>query len=428
MSDQAQKVSSPAEVKSPAAKAPATAKPATLPPATVPEPLNRVPEAPPGAVVKGHSTLQQLRRKLLILSAVLMVVLPSLAAGLYYAMIASDQYAVETRFAVRGPEGIAAPDILGMFTGVAASGSTLTDSYILMDYIHSKEMLIKLKDVLDVRKIYNHPNADLLAAYSDVEAPNEEFLEYWKKNVRVGFDTSSRVLNLEVRTFSPEDSLALSKAIIDLSEKLVNELSDRARKDAVETARLEVARMEDRLRRSSEALRTFREKTQEIDPALSAQANLQRLSALESQLNEARARLASQRTFMNDSAPPIQVTLAQIEALEQQVTSERAKLGKGSEEQTVKGTLSGAVEDYQGLLLEQEFAQKALVAALSSLERARATADQQQRYLGTFVPPRAPEAALYPKRIQDTLIFFLLALVLWAIGVLIAYAIRDHAS
>ncbi len=154
---------------------------------------------------------------------------------------------------------------------------------------------------------------------------------------------------------------------------------------------------------------------------------MQRLSALESQLNEARAKLASQRTFMNDDAPPIQFTHSQIEALQQQLETERSKLGKGSQGSVPTKTLSSAVQNYQSLLLEQEFAQKALVAALSSLERARITADQQQRYLGTFVPPRIPEEAIYPRRILNALIFSAAAFILWATGVLIVYAIRDHA-
>ena len=42
---------------------------------------------------------------------------------------------------------------------------------------------------------------------------------------------------------------------------------------------------------------------QDIDPSLTAQANLQRLSAIQSQINEARARLVTQRSYMKPDAP-----------------------------------------------------------------------------------------------------------------------------
>ena len=386
---------------------------------------------PPSAPVTQPKGLtpQKKRRQRLWMSAVLFVLIPSLAATAYYTVVAAKQYAVEVRFAVRGLDSVGGPDLLGMFTGAATSGSTLTDAYILMDYIHSKEILLRMSDEFAVQKVFNHPNADFWAAFSSPGAPTEDFLDYWKGMVRTSLDSSSRILTVEVRTFDPDDAVKVAQSILGLSEKLVNELSERSRQDAVHSANQEVARMEDRLRRSGEALRAFREKQQDIDPALTAQANLQRLSAIQSQINEARARLSSQRSYMQETAPPVQFTLTQIKALEQQLKTERDRLGQG-DEKLGKGssTLSGVVEDYQSLLLEQEFAQKAYISAQSSLERARVTADQQQRYLGTFVPPRRPETAIYPTRIINIAVFFVLNLILWAIGVLAVYAVRDHTT
>ena len=387
------------------------------------------PSPSPSVVKSKGPTPQRKRRQRLWMSAVLFVLIPSLAATAYYTLVAANQYAVEVRFAVRGLDAAGGSDLLGMFTGATSSGSTLTDAYILMDYIHSKEILLRMSDEFDVQKVFNHPNADFWAAFSFPGAPTEDFLNYWKRMVRTSLDSSSRILTVEVRTFDPDDAVKVSQSILGLSEKLVNELSERSRQDAVHSANQEVVRMEDRLRRSGEALRTFREKQQDIDPALTAQANLQRLSAIQSQINEARARLSSQRSYMQETAPPVQFTLTQIKALEQQLKTERDRLGQG-EEKLGKGnsTLSGVVEDYQSLLLEQEFAQKAYISAQSSLERARVTADQQQRYLGTFVPPRRPETAIYPTRIINIAVFFVLNLILWAIGVLAVYAVRDHTT
>jgi capsular polysaccharide transport system permease protein len=389
-------------------------------------PVGSVPLASPS---RPKATAQQRRRRMLLLSAILFVLLPSLAATVYYTFIAARQYAVEVRFAVRGiDQAAASSELLGMFTGANTSGSTLTDAYILVDYIHSKEILLRLSEMMDVQKPFVRGNADMFASFWWPGAAVEVFLEYWKSMVRTSLDSASRIITVEVRAFDPDDALKIAQSIVLLSERLVNELSERARKDAVLSATQEVQRMENRLRQSSEAMRVFREKHQDIDPSQTAQANLQRLSGIQTQINEARARLVTQRSYMKPDAPPVQHTINQIKALEEQLQVERERLGTGATTAaTNTATLSSAVDDYQALLLEQDFAQKAYVSALSSLERARMTADQQQRYLGTFVPPRKPESAIYPRRILSIVVFILLNMIIWAICILAVYAIRDHA-
>ena len=364
---------------------------------------------------------------MLSLSFILFALLPALAAAAYYALWAANQYAVEVRFAVRGLESSPTPDILGAFTGVSGSGSTTTDSYILMDYIHSVELVRLLENRFALRRMFNHRDADPIAAFTDTKAPIEEFGRYWQSMVGISYDNSSNIVAVEIRSFSPDNSVAIANAVLDESEKLINKLSERARLDAVTNAQTEVTRAEERLRKSQRTLRNFRERQQDIDPSLTAQANLQRLSALQTQINQARTKLASQRTFMAETAPSIVFTKSQIKALDEQLAAERAKFGQADTNPTGT-TLSGVVEDYQSLQMEQEFAQKAYLSALSSLERARITADQQQRYLATFLPPRKPQSAVYPKRLLNTLVVALIALVLWAIGVLVFYAIRDHAG
>ena len=65
---------------------------------------------------------------------------------------------------------------------------------------------------------------------------------------------------------------------------------------------------------------------------------------------------------------------------------------------------------------------------MSTLEKARIDASQQQRYLATFVRPNLPQEALYPRRLLNTFIVFAGSLLLWALCVLVTYAIRDHAN
>jgi capsular polysaccharide transport system permease protein len=85
------------------------------------------------------------------------------------------------------------------------------------------------------------------------------------------------------------------------------------------------------------------------------------------------------------------------------------------------------VANDEDLVVDREFAGKAYVSALSSLERARGQAHRQQRYVAAFVRPTLPQEAFDPRRIVASVTVFAIALVPWALGVLIIYAIRDHA-
>lgn len=375
-----------------------------------------------------RATAQSKRRSLLRLSFFLLVVVPSLLVAFYFNVIAADKYAVEVRFAVRGPEGSSSPDLLSLATGVNSPNSTTTDAYILMDYLRSRQLLEDLSKRVDFEAIFNSPKADMLAKFPVKQRSIERFVQHWQSMVSIEFDTTSSIIILELRSFEPEHSKQLAQETLKLSENLINRLSERSRQDALRGANEEVERHEQRLRESLNTMRQFREQAQDIDPSQSAAAQLGRLSELEGRLNLERTTLATQRTFMSDQSPSIQFTLSKIEALEKQVSSERAKLGRGDNtKEPSRGTLSSRVQDYQALTTELEFAQKAYLLSLQSLEQARLTANRQQRYLATFVAPSLPQEALYPQRIINSLIAALLSLAAWFIGVLIVYGVRDHA-
>jgi capsular polysaccharide transport system permease protein len=389
-------------------------------------PFRAAPAAPPGSpsrIAQPDAVPPRRRLSPLRLSALVAIALPTLFAALYYGLIASDQYAVEVRFAVRGGSGQASTDVLGLVTGVPSAGSIVTDAYIVMDFIHSREILDKIEGRTDMRAIY--ARGDFLASFDPSETV-ERLLVYWKRMVSVHFDTTSQVIAVEVRAFRAEDARLLASLIVELSEDLTNQLSARARQDAVRFAEQEVKRTEDRLRANRLALQTFRETRQELDPTKTAEAQLSLLGKLEEELSSAKTKRAGLRQFMEDSAPSIRVLDSRIKAMEAQVAEERAKIGRSAVE-TGPSSLTVRMADYEELTVEREFAEKVYVSALASLERARLDAAQQQRYLATFVPPSLPQEALYPERILNVFLVLGAAAVLWALGVLIVYGIRDHS-
>jgi capsular polysaccharide transport system permease protein len=370
---------------------------------------------------------QRQRRRIMLATFALIVLLPAVLGATYFGLVASDQYLVEMRFAVRSTSQSPSSDVLGLVAGLPVASSAVTDSYIVIDHMMSREMVDKLEAKTGLRSLFSRADADYFSRF-DPTLSAEEFLKYWRKMVKANFDATSQVVTVETRAFAPGDAKVIADTILALSEELVNDLSATARADAVKHAQQDVKRMEDRLRSSRTAVRAFRDTQQEFDPAKKVEARYAILGKLEEELTKAKARLANLRSFMGSDAPSVKVLNSEIAALERQLEEERAKLGN-----SVEGVLSGQpsigglAASYEELVVDREFAEKAYLSALASLERARIEADRQQRYLAAFVRPSLPQEALHPKRILASCMVLGVSLVLWALGVLVVYAVRDHA-
>ena len=382
---------------------------------------------------------QQMRRRLLLASLFLCVLLPAFLGGVYFIFIASDRYVSGAGFAVRGVDGVASVggDFLGALTGLDSTGTTTTDSYILLEFLHSRELVERLNRDYDFMAAYSNDAVDYLYRL-DPAAPIEDVVHYWEWMITPSFDSTSGILNFEVEAFDPDDAQRIAALILKYAGELINRLSEEARRDTVRFATEEVSRAEVRLRVIRDRLRSFREVESAIDPSRSAEVQIGLIADLERQLIEVRARLSVLKGTIDDTAPSVQQLMRQEAALLEQIAAKQSEIsgpaanGTGAEASSSAqdghpGTpLSALLADYEALEVEKEFAQQAYVTALASLERARAEADRQQRYLAVFITPSFPEHAIYPRRILNTFLVFLALLTAWSIGTLIVYSVRDH--
>ena len=154
---------------------------------------------------------------------------------------------------------------------------------------------------------------------------------------------------------------------------------------------------------------------------------MQLVTGIETQLIELRARLGTLLASLDEDALPVVQLRKQIASLERQLLETQTEVTNETGDPSRVGRgLSSLLADYEKLQVDMEFAQKAYATSLASLERARAEADRQQRFLAVFASPGLPELAIYPYRGLNTFLVSISALILWSIGVLLAYSIRDH--
>ena len=350
----------------------------------------------------------------------IMVGLPTLLTGVYYGFVASDVFVSETRYAIRTGEQAPATGLLASMLGPTATTRAGDDASIVRDYILARDMLDELDRRLDLRGHYSAPRVDTLSRLRP-DATEEEFLEYYRDKVEVEVEAGTDITVLTVRAFDADMAQRIAGEIIDLSERLMNRMSERITDDTLRFARRELVQAETLVRDANQAITRFRNESRSIDPGEETAAVLSIVTALESQLAGAKAELLETESVMHSESVQVKTLQNRVAALTQQVESERARLASegGSD-------LTRLIEGYAPLLLEQELAQHRYSSALASLEVARADAQRKQRYLIPFVKPALPDEATEPDRAMNTLIVFFAASLIYGIGALVVASIYDH--
>lgn len=371
---------------------------------------------------------QARRRRLLALSFIFAVVLPVIFGSIYFIMIQSDRYVAGAGFAVRGVNASGGLDVLGAFTGLASSGSTTSDSYIVLKYLKSRDLVESLQADIDLRSLYETPLADSLSRM----APGlsiEEAVDYWSSMISTSFDATSGIITFDIEAFRAADARKIADLVLQHTQELVNQLSESARRDAVAFAQSEVERAEVRLRKAMAELRAFQEREQSFNPAESAKMQAELLGQLNGRLTEVQTRMRVLGKSVKPDAPS-------MIALQRQADAIKAQIDKQIQEMTGPGNVAGAdgsalpdlLERYETLNGEKEFAQRAYTSSLASLEQARVEAGRRQRYLAVYSAPALPQEAVRPRRLHNAILLLFVVTCLWGIGTLVVYSVRDHLS
>jgi capsular polysaccharide transport system permease protein len=357
-----------------------------------------------------------------ILSFLALVVAPVAIAAVYYLAVAADQYVTEFRMTLRRADAPPIEPVL-FFGGDVAHGTAAAESQIVAQYIASRAIVDELDPSLDLRALFSTQKADWWARLP-LPASIEELVRYWNGQVDPFYDNSTATIVVRLRTFTPTDSLRVAQAVVGASERLVNELSTRAHRDAVGYAEAAIASAEQRLTAALDKIRDFRDKAGLIDPGKTADSTALLATKLRDDLLKANSQLATLKSFMRDDAPPVRVLKARIRSLEAEARDLSHEMTAPS--QPAAPALSQTLGSYEPLEAERKFAEAAYQHALEGLDRARDNADRQQLYIASFVPPSLPETSLYPHRWRSLGVVALIAFALWAIGALAVQSIRDH--
>jgi capsular polysaccharide transport system permease protein len=365
------------------------------------------------------------RRLRVLLSPLFMasVLLPTALAAVYYGLIASDTFVSESRFVVRSPQR---PQLSGLGAILQGGGFARSqdDTYSVHDYVLSRDALAELEKKLNLRSVFSSESIDPFNRFTSLEwdLSFESFYRYYRKRVSVDYDTVSSITVLTVRAYTAEDARKVNALLLQMGERLVNQLNDRSRNDLITVAEKEVKASENRAKEASLALSSFRSRQSVFDPDRQAAMQLQGTAKLQEELLATETQLAQLRQ-VSPSNPQIPSLTSRAQLLREAIGRQEARVAGRQ-----PGSFTTQSSGYDRLVLEKTFAERQLASSLAALENARNEAQRQQLYLETLVQPNLPDKAIEPRRVRTVAMVFLLGLIIWGVLSLVVSSVREHTE
>lgn len=348
------------------------------------------------------------------------VILPTVAALIYFGFLASDVYISQSQFVVRSPDKPATSGLGVLLKSVGFSNAG-DEIFITHDYVKSRDALRSLNEEAAVERSFSNGNISIFDRFNGFgfNGTFEDLYEYYKGKILVQHDPASSITTLTVKAFDPRTAQSMNEDLLDLAEGLVNRLNNRGEFDLVSFAQREAREAEDQARQSSQALAAFRNAQGIIDPERQATVQLQLVSKLQDELIAARVQLQQLQALAPDN-PQIPVLRSRIAGLTKQINAESGRVAGGQR------SLSASAARYQRLVLDREYADKRLTAALASLQEARNEARRKQAYVERLVQPNLPDEAMEPRRLRGIAATFILGLIAFGILSLLFAGVREH--
>ena len=146
---------------------------------------------------------------------VMIILLPTLLACLYYGWLATPRYVSEARFVIRAaskPTNLAGGlDSLLQLVGLSHSQD---DAYAVHDFLTSRDAVMQLQSQVDLAGIYQQPDVDLLVRYPSAlfGLTNEGFFRYLQHRFSVIVNYTTGLTTLRVEAFRAQDAFQVASA------------------------------------------------------------------------------------------------------------------------------------------------------------------------------------------------------------------------
>lgn len=416
----------PASVAAPQAS-PALAQQSNLAPSSAPAPIatpHSNASAPQVRPAVGPAVMRYRHWGILVVFG-LVVVIPQIVIILYLWLFAEDQYASRVGFTLRQEEVASAGALAGGIAQMFGASSGGSNAQVLYEFIQSPALVERVERGIGLRAHYsqNWPHDPVYSIWPD--ATIEDLTKFWLRMVRVSYEESSGLIAVEVRALDAPTAQAIATMIVSESQKMINQLNETARRDAMGYAMADLTQAVDRLRAAREAMTSFRATTQIVDPTADLQGRMGILTSLQQQLAQSIVDLDMLIIETDENDPRRRMLVRRIDVIRDRINEERRAFT--AQDVTVAETdYPTLLARYESLTVDLEVAEATYRAAQAALDGARSRAERQTLYLATFVSPTLAEQSEYPARFTLSALGGFFLLMLWSLMALVYYSLRDR--
>lgn len=364
------------------------------------------------------------RRNLMFLMARLafFVGLPTLLAGWYYFTQATPLYATNSQFLIQQADSGARGELGGLFSGTQLA--TNPDSVSVQSYLTSRDAMMRLDEELGFTRTFQDPAIDpLLRLPADVT--KEQAYALYQDSVKIGYDPTEGVINMEVIAPDPKLSEQFSHALIRYAEGQVDQMTARLREDQMKGAIESYNDAERKVQEAQRRVQDLQERLGVLDPTAEGSVVMNQIATLEAELAQKRLELGQLQSNPRPNQSRVQGVRGEIERLQQIIIETRSQLTEDQGSRASLAAISGELRIADSDLLTR---QQLLAAAATQMETARIEANKQVRYLSLSVAPVPPDEPTYPKALQNTIVAFLIFAGIYLMMSLTASILREQVS
>lgn len=362
------------------------------------------------------------RLALLLVKLAFFVALPTFLVGHYYYNTATDMFETSSEFVIQKSDASSANPMGGLFAGTGFA--TSQDSITVQGYLTSREAMLRLNQDLGFIDHYQQDWIDEIQRLEPDATIEDAFKEY-KKRIKVGFDPTEGIIRMQVVAATPTASAEFSAALIGYAEERIDNLSSRVRSDQMAGAQANYASSVEELSLAQSRVLELQERRGVLSADIEVTAQMQLISSLELELETKQLDLAE----IQANARPNQ---ARVSVLDADIARLRVRIGE------LRNSLTQATGDSESLaritgelrVAETDLANRQLMLqnSLQQLETSRIEANRQVRYLSLGVSPVAPDVASYPRKLENTILAFVIFLSIYILISLTVSILREQVS
>jgi capsular polysaccharide transport system permease protein len=348
------------------------------------------------------------------------LILPLAFGMIYQFVIASPRYVSESEFMVRT---LASSDMGNLATLLTEAKITRAsdETFAVSEYMISRDAVDKLVARDSLRDLLSRPQGDFVNRFPNVftRDTREQLFHHFKNFASIDVSNDSGIARLRAVAFTPDDALALNKAMLRNAEGFVNNLNARIFTDSLTLAERDLETQKAKFAEIETRLTTYRNTQNLLDPNKEVADGLARVGALMTKLSNAESDLA-QTTTLAPRAPALAGLSSQVTALRDQIAYERQRLSGQHD------SLAAKFAEFDRIMLDRTLASKQLESALAQYDKARQDMSRQHFYLQTVVEPYTPDQAALPRRFFNTALFAGFSLAFYMIMRAVLKNVREH--